>query len=59
MHTQNSISLEEFIKLEKERLERFEVYWKEKNKRYPELFPMVIQSDNTGQWDEMLTIFED
>lgn len=59
MHTQNSISLEEFIRLEKERLVRFEAYWKEMNKVDPDLFPMEIQSDNTGQWDEMLTIFED
>lgn len=58
MHTQNSISLEEFIGLEKERIARFEAYWKEMNKVDPVRFPMEFDSDNTGLWGEMLTMFE-
>lgn len=51
-----NMSLDEFIKAELARLERFLDYWRKQNAQHPDLYPLDIKP---GDWDEQLAIFED
>ena len=53
------MTLQEFITEQKTRLEKFEKYWIEHNKMFPENFPLSINSDNDGLWYEQFMIFDE
>lgn len=52
-----STSLREFAKDEKERLEKFVVWYEAMSKIEPEKFPINLPSENEGAWFEMLIDF--
>lgn len=51
------MKLEDFLKLEKERLIAFEKFWVQKNSEDPVTYPMSMSDDNSGLWSEMLEEF--
>ena len=53
------MTLDEFLKIQRGRLEAFEKYWREHNKKNPDMFPMVISADDSGTWFEQFHIFDD
>jgi hypothetical protein len=53
-----TVTLEQFIQGEESRLNRFKQYWLENNKINPEYFPLEININNAGVWDEQYSIFE-
>lgn len=54
-----SKSLVEFIEFQKDKLERFEKYWRKNNKKNPEMFPFKFEKDNVGMWQEQFDLFEE
>ena len=50
------MTLEKFVKKEKERVERFKAYWEKNNAENPEYFPETL---DPGEWQEMLMAFND
>jgi hypothetical protein len=50
------ISLEEFVKGNHKRLDKFKQYWLSENKKDPEQFPLVMPG-NSGLWFEMFDDF--
>lgn len=53
-----SLSLEQFIKEEQERLEKFKQWYENENKINPEDYPLVLPDGNEGSWLEMVNFFE-
>ena len=54
-----SMSLDQFVGSEYERLARFRAYWLNNNARNPDMFPMEMAAGNEGVWQEMLQDFEE
>jgi hypothetical protein len=53
-----STSLHEFATDEKDKLEKFVIWYEAKNKENPEHFPLTLPSENEGAWFEMLIDFD-
>ena len=53
-----SISLEEFCKGERERLEKFRLAWLKGHAANPEQFPLSFDRRNGGMWHECLDVFD-
>ncbi len=53
-----SQSLHQFANEEKERLEKFVVWYEAMSKIEPEKFPINLPCENEGAWFEMLTDFD-
>ncbi len=49
------MTLEEFVKKEKENIKRFEKWWKEQEKKIPEHYPHEME---WGDWDEQYMLWE-
>ena len=54
--TNPEISLDEFIRMEQERLDKFKAYWIRESKVNDLEFPLFLLS---GDWDEMYMIFDE
>jgi hypothetical protein len=52
-----STTLHQFAKDEKERLEKFVIWYEEMSKIEPEKFIMILPSEKEGAWFEMLIDF--
>ena len=52
----NKATLEVFLQQERERLIKFENYWKKNQKETPDIFPETLM---LGDWDENYNIFDD
>jgi len=54
------MTLQEFIKDQKDALRVFEEHWLSKNKDFPLDYPLEFDADNSGLWFEMyLTFYDD
>lgn len=51
------MTLDEFLEEAKTDIEKFEWWWREKNKNNPDGFPLKFEDDNFGIWWEMLNDF--
>lgn len=52
------MTLDDFVREEKEKMTRFVLYWISNHKKDPEMFPLEIPDDNSGTWIEMYNSFE-
>lgn len=53
------MTLDDFVREEKEKMSRFVHYWISNHQKDPELFPLEIPDDNSGVWTDMYNSFED
>lgn len=53
------MTLDEFLQEQRERLSKFEAYWRKNNARDPDAFPMAMDEDNSGLWFEQFDFFDD
>ena len=51
-------TLDEFLAQARKNITDFEAMWLEKNKLYPEEYPMAMKDGNEGLWWEMLNEFD-
>lgn len=51
------MNINEYVKKEIDTLIEFEKWWIEKNNKEPELYPLSIEDDNSGIWDEQYKCF--
>lgn len=52
------LTLNEFVREEKEKMNRFIDYWISNHLKDPEEYPMEIPEENSGAWLEMYNSFE-
>jgi len=53
------MDLDEFVAEQKRRIEEFEKFWRENNKRDPKAFPIKLSKENTGLWYEQFQLFDE
>jgi hypothetical protein len=51
--------LSEFIKEEKESLDKFQKWWLEQSKKSPDKFPLQMEDGNEGAWFEQLQAYKE
>lgn len=52
-----SLSLNEFIADQENKLKAFEDHWRKNHQANPDMFPMTMKDGNEGAWDEQLDCF--
>ena len=57
MDGESVMTLSEFTNTLKTEINKFNIYWRLKNSKDPEAFPMELSDDNSGLWWEMFTDF--
>lgn len=52
------MTLDEFVQDERDRLTKFEAWWRRMHAKDPEAFPLDMGKNNAGLWSEMLMDFD-
>ena len=52
------MTLYEYTKKQEDRIKTFHAYWVKNWRKNPEEFPLEMEEENEGLWDEMFDIFE-